>query len=101
MAATVTVLYPSGPAFNMSYYLEKHMTLVESKWGQSGLKNWSVTQFGPEQQYQVAAFLTFGSQEEVEASASGEHAPEIMGDVVNFTEAKPILLMGKVVGAQK
>ncbi|UZP38432.1 hypothetical protein NXS19_006248 [Fusarium pseudograminearum] len=31
--AQVLVVYPSGPSFDMDYYLKTHMPLVASKWG--------------------------------------------------------------------
>lgn len=28
VAALVNILYPSGPSFDMEYYLDKHMSIV-------------------------------------------------------------------------
>jgi hypothetical protein len=64
--ATLSVVYPraSGTTFDYDYYRDKHLPLVGQRWVDAGF---------------------------VGGEASGEHAPEIIGDIRNFTDARPVL----------
>jgi len=96
--ATITVLYPKGADFNMDYYMSTHMPLVQSKWSQHGLKSWKVINFGKDAEYSVQATLEFGSMEDIKKASGSSEAPEVMGDVKNFTSSQPILMSGPVQG---
>jgi hypothetical protein len=50
MPAIITVAYPrpSGEVkFDLKYYIETHMPLVDKTWGPKGLKSWTVTERKP------------------------------------------------------
>ena len=97
MPATTTVAYPSAGKFDLDYYLKTHMPLVQKHWESQGLKSWKVVQV-EDAEYNIVATLEWGSLEEFQKAAGGEAAGEIFGDIPNFTDQKPILLTGKVVG---
>jgi hypothetical protein len=42
MTVITTILYPKG-TFDIKYYVEKHMSLVKSKWTSYGLQKWEVS----------------------------------------------------------
>ncbi|KAF4984319.1 hypothetical protein FZEAL_470 [Fusarium zealandicum] len=95
------VVYPSGPAFDLEYYLKSHMPLVSSLWTPLGLQSWEVLTFPSDAPYQVQATLHWKSADDFNAAATGESAEKVFGDIVNFTTAKPIVLKGEVVGSSK
>lgn len=98
----VYVGYPSaaGARFDMKYYLNKHMPLVEKNWSNHGLLNWTVTEFkDTNSPYCVQAVLTFKDQAAfTKASQDGE---DVFGDIPQFTDLKPTLYHGDLVGSKK
>ena len=103
MGATVAVLYPPDADIKMDYYLNTHMPMVQEKWGPGGLQGYTVAQFvslgdGSPAPYSLCTNLNFESIEAFQAVAAGPHIAEIMGDIKNFTEKVPILIIGNVVG---
>ena len=97
VGATVTILYPASAApFDMKYYLGTHMPLVESKWSKFGLKSWHVTEINNEK-YSTQCIL-FWDSEDAFAKAAAESSEEVMGDIKNFAQASPEMVIGKVVG---
>jgi uncharacterized protein (TIGR02118 family) len=100
----VSVFYPNkeGSKFDMGYYLNKHIPMVQKICGPS-LKGGSVEQglSGPEPGSQPAfvamAHLLFDSVEAFQ-SAFGAHADSIMTDITNYTDIQPILLISEVKG---
>ncbi|KAF4967447.1 hypothetical protein FSARC_5020 [Fusarium sarcochroum] len=98
--AQVLVVYPSGPSFDMDYYLKKHMPLVSAKWGPHGLKNWKILTFQDGAPFQVQATLEWESVEAFNKAESTDAGKEIFGDVKNFYSESPVLLKGPVVAAE-
>ncbi|KHN98642.1 ethyl tert-butyl ether degradation EthD [Metarhizium album ARSEF 1941] len=99
--ASITILYPSGHQFDVKYYMQTHMPLVSASWGGAGLKSWEITQFAPDQQYQIQAILEFESMAAWEAASTGESAVAVFGDIPNFTAAKPVVVKGAHLGSEK
>ncbi|WP_165361350.1 EthD family reductase [Lichenibacterium ramalinae] len=102
MAANVTVLYPNTPGarFDMDYYLAHHMPMVMQRFGAHGMTGWRVVRFEgkPEQTpHGVMATLDFGSTEGIAAALAAEGGP-VLADVPNFTDLRPTLMTGEVVG---
>ncbi|OJJ83094.1 uncharacterized protein ASPGLDRAFT_36556 [Aspergillus glaucus CBS 516.65] len=97
--AHVLVVYPSGPSFDLDYYLKIHMPLVSSTWESSGLLGWDVLTFPADAPYQVQATLRWKSLDDFNAAAAGEATKTIFGDIPNFTTAQPILLKGDVIAS--
>lgn len=88
----VSVMYPSGPAFDMEYYLGHHMPLVRERWTPLGLHEARVvrgagTPDGKEAPFQVMALLTFDSTDAFQAAVAA-HGEEIFGDIPKFTAAQ-------------
>ncbi|GAM86933.1 hypothetical protein ANO11243_049540 [Dothideomycetidae sp. 11243] len=94
--AIVQVIYPSTPTstFNLDYYLNSHIPMVEKLWSTEGLHSWTVTVGDKDGGYHVQAVLTWDSSE---AYQQAGHKQEIMGDVKNFTNVKPTRMIGTVV----
>lgn len=98
----VSVLYPNGEnkTFDMDYYVNKHLPLVESLLGDK-LKGASVEKgLGGVQPGSIAPFagmgiMYFDSVEDFGA-AFGPNAAKIMGDLPNFTNIEPIVQISEV-----
>lgn len=90
----VTVLYPASPGkrFDHDYYTGKHMPMVRAKLGASLRKAEvfvAVTGAGSAPSPMVAtAHLHFDDAPAFQA-AFGPHAREIMGDLPNYTDIVP------------
>jgi uncharacterized protein (TIGR02118 family) len=98
----VSVLYPNkeGSKFDLGYYLNSHIPMVQEKLGAS-LKGANVDHglSGPEPgsrpEFIVMAHLLFDSVEAFQ-SAFGPNADSIMVDVPNYTDIEPILQISEV-----
>jgi len=98
----VHILYPNAPGvrFDMAYYCEKHMPMVQARLGaacqgftvDAGLGGGAPGQPAP---YVAIGALLCTSLEAFQA-AMGAHAAEIMGDIPNYTDAKPVLQISEV-----
>ncbi|SDN88823.1 conserved hypothetical protein [Methylobacterium phyllostachyos] len=87
----VSVMYTTGPRFDMGYYLSHHMPLVRERWSALGLHDAKVvkgagTPDGGAAPFQVMALLTFESVEAFQKAVAA-HGEEIFADIPNFTEA--------------
>jgi uncharacterized protein (TIGR02118 family) len=98
----VSVLYPNKPGakFDMKYYCEKHMPMVQAKLG-AACKSVAVEQgLAGGAPGAPAAFIAMGHLycDSVEAfqAAFGPHAKEIMGDIPNYTDIEPTLQISDV-----
>lgn len=98
----ITVLYPNDPSthFDMSYYLSTHMPLVQKRWSAYGLTDWRITQFSGTTDpsvpspHSVEAKLEFESMEKFKEAGEAAGA-EVFGDIPNFTDRKPVILIGE------
>jgi uncharacterized protein (TIGR02118 family) len=98
----VTVLYPNpaGTKFDMAYYLNHHIPLVQRLLG-SALKGVSVEhgisgeQPGSPAPYIATGHLVFDSVRGFQTSF-GSHAQEIMEDIPKYTNSEPLLQIGEV-----
>ncbi|OAA38463.1 Ethyl tert-butyl ether degradation EthD [Beauveria brongniartii RCEF 3172] len=96
--ATVNILYPSGPAFDLDYFLNKHFEIVEEHWKPFGLQSWTVIVLESGQQYQIQAILKWDSLESFAKAKQGEAGAKVMGDIPNYTTAKPDIVVGNKKG---
>jgi uncharacterized protein (TIGR02118 family) len=100
----VSVTYPAteGSRFDLDYYREKHVPLVRSRWGSCGLtdskfiRGVGVPGGGPVA-YHLTALLYFGSEAEFQG-AGQQHGKEVMSDIKNFTDVKPIVQLNDQFG---
>ena len=98
----VSVLYPNKPGakFDMRYYCEKHMPMVQAKLG-AACKSIAVEQgLAGGAPGAPAAFIAMGHLycDSVDAfqKAFAPHAKEIMGDIPNYTDIEPTLQISDV-----
>jgi uncharacterized protein (TIGR02118 family) len=99
---TVSVLYPGGEGitFDMDYYLNSHMALVQQACGDA-LKGATVVQGmnggapGVPAPYVAMTQLTFDSVEAFGA-AMGPKAGELAADVANFTNSTPAMQVSEL-----
>ena len=97
MSITVTVMYPNTPGsnFDLDYYLTKHKELVGKTMGSSITSMKVIKGLGtpdPEASapFQIMAIIEFESLEALHIAMT-EHSAEVMGDIPNFTDIKPIV----------
>ena len=98
----VSVLYPngSGSRFDLDYYLQQHMPMVQKRLG-APLKRVAVERGlagaapGAPPPFLAAAHLYFDSVEAFQ-NAFGPHAEPILADVPNYTNTKPVIQISEV-----
>lgn len=98
----VSVLYPNqqGSKFDLDYYLQKHMPMVERNLG-SALRGVTVERGvsgglpGSRPPYAVICHLAFDSVDAFFAAFEA-HAEEVMGDIPNYTNIEPIVQISEV-----
>lgn len=98
----VSVLYPytADCKFDMNYYLTRHMPMVREKLGPA-CKNMAVEEGiaggapGSPATYVAMGHLYFDSADAFQA-AFGPHAPEILGDIPNYTNTQPTIQISEV-----
>jgi len=98
----VSVLYPSttGCKFDMSYYVDKHMPMVQNKLGPA-CKRVAVEQGiaggapGSPATYVAMGHLYFDSTDAFQA-AFAPHAQAILADIPNYTNTQPIIQISEI-----
>jgi len=98
----VHVLYPAGEGktFDMDYYCNKHIPMVAGLLGdavkgasvEKGLAGGAPNSAAP---YAAASSLYFSSVEAFEQSF-GPNTDKIMGDIPNYTNIEPVILISEV-----
>jgi len=98
----VTVMYPNTEAsrFDMAYYCNTHIPMVQEKLG-AALKGVAVEQgIGGEVPGSRAPYIALGHLlfESVEAfqTSFAPHAQVIMGDIPNYTNTQPAIQISEV-----
>lgn len=104
MATVITVLYPNvdDATFDMDYYLARHMPLVAERFGAHGMAGWRIVRFdgtptGDAPASSVMALLEFGTADGFRAAVAAE-GETIFGDVPNFSNKPPQVMIGDVTG---
>lgn len=99
----VTALYPNTEAskFDIEYYCKRHMPMVRDLLG-TALKRieveQGVTDGNPESQAShVAAGHMYFESLEAFKDAFAPHAQEIRGDISNYTDIQPQILISEIV----
>jgi len=98
----VSVLYPNneGSKFDMSYYCNSHMPMVQQKLG-TACKGVAVEQgvsgptAGSRPAFVAMGHLYFDSAADFQA-AFGPHAKNIMADIPNYTDIEPNIQVSEV-----
>ena len=93
----VSVMYPrtEGADFDMDYYVNKHVPLVQERCGDA-LKGATILEglsggMGGKPSANIAAVLFNFDSIDTFTAAMGPHMPEIMGDIPNYTDITPVL----------
>jgi uncharacterized protein (TIGR02118 family) len=98
----ISVFYPNneGAKFDMAYYCQTHMPLVQRLLGPV-MKGMSVDQGigglppGSPAPYMAAGHLLFDTLEAFQ-TAFGPHAQAIMADIPNYTNLQPIIQISEI-----
>jgi uncharacterized protein (TIGR02118 family) len=93
----ISVLYPNGDGikFDMGYYTSKHMPMVQQKCG-APCKSIGADlgvgggEPGSRAPYIAIGYLTFDSVDSFQ-KAFGPHAAQIMADIPNYTNSRPVV----------
>jgi uncharacterized protein (TIGR02118 family) len=98
----VSALYPNEPGkrFDIAYYCEKHMPMVQEKLGAAckqiavelGLGGGAP---GTPATYIAMGHIYFDSVEAFQ-TAFAPHADPIMGDIPNYTDVRPVVQISEV-----
>lgn len=99
----VTILYPNdeGKTFNMEYYKDKHMPMLQELMGES-LKHIEIDKgIGGAMPNDAIPYLAIGylyfDQLSDYQSSFGPNAEKIIGDIPNYTNIQPIVQISQVV----
>jgi uncharacterized protein (TIGR02118 family) len=94
----ISVLYPNaeGTSFDFDYYLSKHIPLVQERLGDRLIraevfKGKSTLDGGPAP-YVCSGYLFFDDVATFQATF-GPHAAEIVGDIPNYTNVQPLVVI--------
>jgi uncharacterized protein (TIGR02118 family) len=98
----VSVMYPDGPGakFDMGYYTSKHMPMVQRKCGPAcksiaAERGVGGAEPGSKATYAAIGYLIFDSVDAYQ-QAFTPHAEEILGDIPNYTNIKPLIQVSEV-----
>ncbi len=101
MSVSLQVLYPvaDGTSFNFDYYLGTHMPLVAQHMG-AHIAQTVVTKGvagGPDAPPGIYAIATMVFDDQAKMDAAMEEAAPVLSDIPNFTNTRPVMLIGEVV----
>ncbi|KAI1486685.1 hypothetical protein F5X96DRAFT_653921 [Biscogniauxia mediterranea] len=95
---TLSIVYPADTKFDMDYYLNKHMPLVQSLWQKYGLKGWKIAQYDEGAIYKVQAWLEFEDESGVAKAGAGPETKTLLADIPNYSDKDCIMLGGVITG---
>jgi uncharacterized protein (TIGR02118 family) len=99
----VSVLYPSDPEskFDLAYYRNRHLPLCRdllTPMGMQSLIFYRPVVADPGAAFQLVAELRFADLKATNAALAA-HGPRTQADIPNFTDVKPIILIGEEIAA--
>lgn len=96
----VTILYPrtDDSTFDMDYYTGTHMPMLADALGDACM-NWGAAAMA-DGKYAAMGWAVVSSQDAFNG-AMAEHGAKIMGDVPNYTNVQPELLVGEITGGSQ
>jgi uncharacterized protein (TIGR02118 family) len=100
--AVLRVCYKSGVRFDHDYYRSKHLPLASEVMGPHGVTNVELATFGPNPdgsapRYQVMFSAYFSSPAALANALQSPRIGDVMGDVPNFYDGSPDVMIGEVV----
>ncbi|OAQ65014.1 hypothetical protein VFPPC_13981 [Pochonia chlamydosporia 170] len=93
--AAICIMYPAG-AFNLKYFLNNHMPLVQDTWGSEGLESWEAIQLSPGVPYMLQLVLKFEKMQQWDAASTGPNANKVFDDIANFCSVQPEIMRGTI-----
>jgi uncharacterized protein (TIGR02118 family) len=98
------VCYKHGVRFDESYYISTHGPLTNAVMGPHGLKKVEIikvtaTPDGSNPPYQVIFSAYFDSPAALQAVLQDPRIGEVMGDIANFYDGAPDVMIGEVLPA--
>jgi uncharacterized protein (TIGR02118 family) len=99
----VSVLYPNvaNSTFDLDYYCNHHLPLCRVLLAPMGMQSLSFYQpilTDPGAAFQLVAELRFPDMTTTNAALAA-HGPRTQADIPNFTDTKPVILVGEEVAA--
>jgi uncharacterized protein (TIGR02118 family) len=99
------VCYKSGFRFDHGYYTATHLPLASAVMAPHGLVNVEVATFGSNPDgtappYQVMFSAYFQTAAGLQAAMSSPRIGEVLGDIVNYHDGAPDVLIGDVTSPQ-
>jgi len=96
------VCYKHGARFDEGYYISTHTPIVHAVMGPHGAKNLEMirvtaTPGAPPPPYQVIFSAYFDSPARLQAALQDPRIGEVMGDIANFHDGGPDVMIGEVV----
>lgn len=102
---TLTVTYPrsEGATFDHDYYEATHLPLVTETWRDAGLKGAQALRGlaapdGGPPAYFAIAMIRFDSPDALKAAIGSPAAGQIMSDIPNFTNVRPVVQVNAEIG---
>ena len=92
-----------GVRFDEAYYVESHGPLVGNVFGPHGLQRVEILKVtgsadGTNPPYQIIFSAYFDSAASLQRAMQDPRIPEVMGDIRNFYDGMPDLMIGEVIG---
>jgi uncharacterized protein (TIGR02118 family) len=96
----VTILYPrtEDSTFDMDYYTSSHMPMFAESFGDA-CQGWGAANIAAGK-YAAMGWLVVTDQAGFDA-AMGAHGAKIKGDVPNYTNVRPEMLIGEITGGSE
>jgi uncharacterized protein (TIGR02118 family) len=98
---TVSVFYPKTAAsrFDFAYYLNTHTPLLKRLLDPLGMQNLRLLRAagsldGSPAPFEVLALFDMPSLEGLQ-NALAQHAPQILGDIPNYTDVQPVIQLNE------
>jgi hypothetical protein len=93
----VTFLYPrkNMSFFNIDYYLKHHIPTREAAWTPLGMTNSFVCDIEKDAEFEFMVITIWKNQASWDEAKKGEAAQKLAKDVSNFTDVKPVTVVGK------
>ncbi|KAF9871978.1 ethyl tert-butyl ether degradation EthD [Colletotrichum karsti] len=104
MSVAITVLFrnEADAKYDIDYYANNHMPLIQTQWQKYGVQGWSVTKFGngvdgSAPQFAFGSTVVWENHDQINKAFTGPEVEEIMKDLPKFSNTQPVFLVGEVI----
>ncbi len=96
----ITILYPrtDDSTFDMDYYTSSHMPMFAESVGDA-CTGWGAASIAGDK-YAAMGWMVVTDQASFD-SAMKEHGAKVLGDVPNYTNVRPEMLVGEITGGSE